>query len=204
MFVMSRWSGRGRALVAALLPLACSREIDRYLATLVVSVPGEEPGRRVEFAARDGVWRVDFRDGRGTAALGWRGKENWILFVGGFARTRDLPAVLVRYGLPDPGDLATVPFARSRWMTGARKVPMSADVGGEASSLWIREASDTIERFWLAERDGVPRRYERSTSDGTKRVTLEWHDVRLGATLPDASFSVPPGTPGLSLPVPGL
>ncbi|MBM3259548.1 MAG: hypothetical protein FJY99_07365 [Candidatus Sericytochromatia bacterium] len=183
--------------LTAILLAGCAGAPDRYVATLEVAMLGAEPGRRVALAIRDGVWRVDFRDAQGSFALGWRGRPRWVLFAGGLSRQMDLEPVVRRHGLPDPGDLATVPFSSSAWMKAARPIDVPGRISGVACRLWQCEASGSVERFWLAEEDGVPRRFERAAPDGTLLAQLDWRDVAVGGDLPDASFSVPAGTLGL-------
>ena len=183
---------------------ACAGAPDRYTATLEVTVPGVEPGRRVALAVREGVWRVDFRDAQGSFALGWRGRARWVLCAGGLSRQMATEPVVRRHGLPDPGGVATVPFSSSVWMKAARSVEVPDRVAGVACRLWQREATASVERFWLGEEDGVPRRFERSAPDGTLLARLDWLDVSVGNDLPDASFSVPAGTLGLPEMPPGI
>jgi outer membrane lipoprotein-sorting protein len=89
-------------------------------------------------------------------------------------------------------------------MKAARSVEVPDRVAGVACRLWQREATASVERFWLGEEDGVPRRFERSAPDGTLLARLDWLDVSVGNDLPDASFSVPAGTLGLPEMPPGI
>lgn len=183
--------------LVAMLGAACARAPERYLAEIDVAVPGADSGRRVALAVRDGVWRVDFRDAQGSFALGWRGRARWVLCAGGLTRQMDLDPVIRRHALPDPDDLATVPFASSAWMETAREIDVPAEIAGTACRMWQRDASGSIERFWLGLSDGVPRRFERADPSGAILARLDWHDVAIGGDLPDASFSVPAGSVGL-------